>query len=153
MLFNEYNTKLIQRTEKENMTSDYLSRSPEITEIWKVAAIEESKNNDLEVLRKIHEDLIHPRGTRLYKTLKGKTDAKGLKAKCELLAKKCIRYQQDKNFRKEFYSSGSIHSSRRNKDLAADILGPIELSYFLEGGGKRYVLVIMDRHSRFCMLK
>lgn len=89
----------------------------------------------------------------MYKTLRGRIDVRNLRKKCDMLVKKCTKCQQEKNFKKQFNSSGSIHSPRRNKDIAADIIGPIELNYFSEGCGKRYILVIMDRHSRFCKLK
>lgn len=145
--------KLVHRPGKENIAADYLSRSPEVINVCNTILEKDNEAQELETLREMHKELLHPGGSRMYKTLKNSVNIKGLKKKCEILAKKCIKCQQEKNFRREFNSSGSIHSTRRNKDLAADILGSIEMSYFSEGGGKRFVLVIMDRHSRFCKLK
>ncbi|KAI5150685.1 hypothetical protein ENBRE01_1643, partial [Enteropsectra breve] len=147
-VLNEFDVLLTYRPGKENTAADFLSRVPQIA-----MSIVEQKEKITDELEELHDKLLHPGGKRMYMTLKNKFKIKNLKGKCEEIAKNCKKCQVEKNYNQEFKSGGALHSTKRNKDLCADILGPIELSNFREGSGRRYVLVIMDRHSRLCLLQ
>lgn len=72
---------------------------------------------------------------------------------CEKVAQRCNICQTLKNHPgKTYKTDGSLHTMALNEHLCVDILGPISLEKFERGVGSCYILVIMDRHSRYCTL-
>lgn len=95
---------------------DYLSRD------FMNTAIEEGSDKDYVI--EFHSEFLHPGISKMYMTLKNLTKIKKLKKIYEEFLRRCWKFQQEKNFSKEFNSHGSLHTQTPGEKICADIFGP-----------------------------
>lgn len=115
-----------------NATADCLSR-----------VVCSASSHSLDMLRKLHEGLVHPGIARMYNHVRSRNlpysmeDVKSITAQCKTCAEIKPRFLKPKN-------QPLVKAMRPFDRLSVDFKGPISCS-----GPNKYMLVIIDEYSRF----
>lgn len=112
--------------------------------------IPENATDDL--LKAIHEEMVHPGSYRMYNTIKKFFTTPKLKNKIIYLTNNCQKCQINKPFRNYHGEiKGNISSSTPWESISTDLYGPFKLEDFHDTSNG-YILTITDRFSRWSRL-
>ncbi|MEG0619337.1 MAG: reverse transcriptase domain-containing protein [Bacilli bacterium] len=110
------------------------------------------EDREREIIKKVHDILVHPGTNTIYNSLNKFFKIKNLKEKIDALRKHCPVCQENQITKYKYgYLTGSLESFKPFENISSDIYGPVPKDILKEETcDKIYLLTIIDRCSRWC---
>lgn len=129
---------------EKNKGADFLSREG----IFSVR-----KRVDENSIQMEHEKYLHPGTIKLFKTIQNEYKNDKLRNTCNKVVKNCEKCQKEKNLKStRKVNKRNLHAMSTGESICIDIYGPISEKFLEEDVKYKYVLTILDRHSRYMVL-